>query len=77
LSLNNNLRELTPAEINLIGGGYIDQFVIPDPIFVWPISPYPLGDVNPPGPKPYWDNKVNPAFGIPTPEPALPKIGFP
>lgn len=71
--MKNNMRELTANELETVSGGYYNPFPDPDPVFVFPAPPVPLGDVNPPGPKPYWSWAViNPAV-IPIPEPALPK----
>jgi len=76
--VSSSLKELSKTDplLSQVTGGYYNPFPAPDPTFT--LVPLPLGDVNPPKPQPYWGfGYIDPSWGIPTPEPALPIIGKP
>ena len=79
--MNNNIRLLNDAELSSVAGGYYGSDVIPDPVFKQDPLPWPIGGDGP-TPDPAWGWSfggyiINPAWGVPTPEPALQGIGKP
>lgn len=66
---------LTIKQCMSVSGGMLDPFGIPDPVV--PNMNPPIPDKPDPQPEPYWNWFLNLGWGVPTPEPAKPKVGFP